>query len=79
MTITKSPAANGRFGAMAAATPQTIFWEIARYHPAGSSVEATTAPSRFDVVCQFRRYIRGTLTRHCFTTLRVQKIDYDTV
>ena len=46
----KSPSANGRFGAMAAVSPQTILWEIARYSPAGSSVEAATAPSRWDVI-----------------------------
>ena len=43
------PASNGRFGAMAAVTPQTILWEIVRYYPAASSVEAATAPSRWDV------------------------------
>jgi hypothetical protein len=30
-------------------TPQTILWEIERYYPAASSVEAATAPSRRDV------------------------------
>jgi len=40
---------NGRFGTMAAVIPQTILWEFARYYPAGSSVEAATAPSRWDV------------------------------
>jgi len=40
---------NGRFGAMAAVIPQTILWEFARYYPAGSSMEAATASSRFDV------------------------------
>jgi len=40
---------NGRFGAMAAVSPQTILWKIARYYPAASSVEAATAPSRWDV------------------------------
>ena len=49
MTIT---APNGRFGAMAAVSPQTILWEIGRYSPAGSSVEAATAPSRWDVRCK---------------------------
>ena len=34
---------------MAAVIPQTILCEFARYYPAGSSVEAATAPSRFDV------------------------------
>jgi len=40
---------NERFGTMAAVIPQTILCEIARYYPAASSVEAATAPSRFDV------------------------------
>jgi len=39
---------------MAAVIPQTILWEFARYYPAGSSVEAATAPSRWDVVCNVR-------------------------
>ena len=34
---------------MAAVSPQTILWEIVRYSPAASSVEAATAPSRWDV------------------------------
>jgi len=34
---------------MAAVIPQTILWEFARYYPAGRSVEAATAPSRWDV------------------------------
>jgi len=50
----ESTAANGRFGAMAAVIPQTILWEITRYYPAGSSVEAATAPSRWDVVCNWQ-------------------------
>jgi len=50
--MTKETAANGRFGAMAAVSPQTILCEIARYYPAGSSVEAATSPSRWDVVRQ---------------------------
>ena len=49
MNQNKMPAPNGRFGAMAAVSPQTILCEIARYYPAGSSVEAATAPSRWDV------------------------------
>ena len=53
----KSPSANGRFGSMAAVTPQTILWEFARYYPAASSVEAATAPSRWDVTCHM-----GTVT-----------------
>ena len=39
----------GRFGAMAAVSPQTILCEFLRYYPAGSSVEAATSPSRWDV------------------------------
>ena len=46
---TNARTANGRFGTMAAVIPQTILWEFARYYPAASSVEAATAPSRFDV------------------------------
>ena len=45
----KSTAANGRFGAMAAVIPQTILCEFSRYSPAGSSVEAATAPSHWNV------------------------------
>jgi len=41
--------ANERFGTMAAVIPQTILWEFARYYPAAGSVEAATAPSRWDV------------------------------
>ena len=48
----KMPALNERFGTMAAVIPQTILWEIARYYPAASSVEAATAPSRWDVTCK---------------------------
>ena len=45
----KARTANGGGGTMAAVIPQTILCEIARYYPAGSSVEAATAPSRWDV------------------------------
>jgi hypothetical protein len=45
----KGRSANWRFGAMAAVRPQTILWEIQRYYPAASFVEAATAPSRWDV------------------------------
>jgi len=34
----KTTARNGRFGTMAAVSPQTILCEIERYYPAGSSV-----------------------------------------
>ena len=36
---------NGRFCEMAAVTPQTILWEIERYYPAASVVEAATTLS----------------------------------
>jgi len=36
----KSLTHNGRFGTMAAVSPQTILWEIVRYYPAASSVLA---------------------------------------
>ena len=59
----KTTAANGRFGTMAAVSPQTILWEFARYYPAASSVEAATAPSRWDVVRKRRRQCNGTMKR----------------
>ena len=40
---------NGRFGVMAAVAPQTILCGNERLYPAGSSVEAATTPSRWDV------------------------------
>ena len=43
------PAANGRFGVMAAVPPQKGQCELARKYPAGSVVEAATTPSRWDV------------------------------
>ena len=48
--IQKMPAANERFGATAAVTPQTILWEIERYYPAATVVEAATSQSRWDVI-----------------------------
>jgi len=36
---------------MAAVSPQTILCKLERYYPAGNSVEAATAPSRWDVMC----------------------------
>ena len=50
----KMPAHNWRFGASGAVTPQTILWEIQRYYPATSFVEAPPASSRWDVVCNLR-------------------------
>ena len=52
-----TPAYNRRFGTMAAVIPQTILWELQRYYPAASSVEAPPAPSRWDVIGK-----RGTAT-----------------
>ena len=49
MRETKMASHNGRFGAMAAVTPQKMQYEFGSYYPAGSSVEAATAPSRWDV------------------------------
>ena len=46
---------NERFGVMAAVTPQTILWEIERYYPAASVVEAATTPSRHPVVGKPRK------------------------
>jgi len=34
---------------MAAVTPQTILYKLARYYPAGTVVEAATSQSRWDV------------------------------
>jgi len=46
------PAANWRFGATAAVTPQKRQCGNERLYPAGSVVEAATTPSRLDVVCK---------------------------
>ena len=43
LEINKMPAANGRFGVMAAVTPRTILCGNERLYPAGNSV-----PSRWD-------------------------------
>ena len=48
----KTTAANGRFGVMAAVTPQKRQCEIASLYPAGSLVGAATTPSRWDVTCK---------------------------
>ena len=50
MNIKKCTATNGRFGVMAAVTPQTILCGNERLYPAGSLVGAATTPSRWDVV-----------------------------
>jgi len=46
----QTPAANGRFGVMAAVTPRKRQCKFESLYPAGSSVEAATTPSRWDVV-----------------------------
>ena len=46
---TKMPAHNGRFGVMAAVAPQKRQCKFGSLYPAGSSVEAATTPSRWDV------------------------------
>jgi len=43
---------NGRFGVMAAVVPQKRQCKIETLYPAGSSVEAATTPSRWDVTCK---------------------------
>ena len=45
------PAGNWRFGASGGVAPQKMKWEIERYYPAGSAVEAATAPSRWNDIC----------------------------
>ena len=45
------PALNGRFGVMAAVAPQKRQYKFGSLYPAGSSVEAATTPSRWDVGC----------------------------
>ena len=49
----KSPAANARFGATAAVTPQKKQCENENLYPAASVVEAATSQSLLDVVCHF--------------------------
>jgi len=52
---------------MAAVIPQTILWEIQRYSLAANSVEAATAPSRFDVGCKCRETVRKILFNYNLT------------
>ena len=49
--VWQRPAANGRFGVMAAVAPQKVQCKFERLYPAGSVVGAATTPSRWDVVC----------------------------
>ena len=42
---------NGRFGVMAAGSPQKRQCGFESLYPAGKVVEAATTPSRWDVVC----------------------------
>ena len=46
----KCTAYNGRFGVMAAVTPQKRQCGFETLYPAGSSVGAATTPSRWDVI-----------------------------
>ena len=48
-TLKEKTASNGRFGVMAAVTPQKGQCEFESLYPAGSLVEAATTPSRWDV------------------------------
>ena len=43
------PAGNGRFGVMAAVTPQKRQCKFERFYPAGSFVETATTPSHWDI------------------------------
>ena len=57
--MSEAPTDNGRFGVMAAVVPQTILCGNERLYPAGSSVEAATTPSRWDVVRHSDRTVRN--------------------
>ena len=46
------PADNGRFGVMAAVSPQKRQCGFESLYPAESSVGAATTPSRWDVICK---------------------------
>jgi len=50
----KATAGNGRFGIMAAVIPQKRQCKFETLYSAGSSVEAATTPSRWDVSRQAR-------------------------
>ena len=50
ISAVKTTTANGRFGVMAAVTPQKWQCEFESLYPAGSVVGAATTPSRWDVV-----------------------------
>jgi len=53
--MVKKTAYNWRFGVMAAVAPQKRPYKFERLYPAGSSVEAATTPSRWDVMCKRAR------------------------
>ena len=55
----ESTAVNGRFGVMAAVTPQKRQCEIASLYPAGNFVEAATTPSRWDVSGHSKRHTQN--------------------
>ena len=50
----RTPAGNGRFGAMAAVTPQKVQCKFETLYPAGSLVEAATTQSRHHVMGKFK-------------------------
>jgi len=43
---------------MAAVTPQTILYKLARYYPAGTVVEAATSRSRQHVASNAGQYLK---------------------
>ena len=59
----ENTAYNGRFGVMAAVIPQKQQCKFESLYPAGSSVEAATTPSRWDVVGNARTVQRDTEAR----------------
>ena len=56
----KVPAANARFGATAAVTPQKVTCEHERKYPAERLVDAATTPSRHHVIGKRRKRCRNT-------------------
>jgi len=51
----KTTASNVRFCKMAAVTPQTILWEIARYYPAGTLVKPPPRKAAFSLAVMRRQ------------------------
>ena len=73
----EATAGNERSGTMAAVIPQTILWEIARYYPAASLVEAATSPSRFDVRGNRKATVRSIWFFTKFDSLTTNYKNYD--